>query len=80
MFVETLYQMLKSTNAKTFPELLEQGGAAMKLFLKNFRSASPEVKKMVNQTIAELIRVSVHEMKGLLSSRIGPKREPCRKR
>ena len=80
LFVETLYQMLKSTNAKTFPELLEQGGAAMKLFLKNFRSASPEVKKMVNQTIAELIRVSVHEMKGLLSSRIGPKKGAVQKK
>lgn len=74
-FVETLYQMIVSTNANTFSELLEQGGTAMKLFFRNLRSTDPEVKKLMNQTIAALIRVSMHEMKSLLHQRIVSKKE-----
>lgn len=73
LFVETLYHVLKSTNAKTFPELLEQGGEAMRLFIKNLRATDPEVKKLMNQTISELFRVSLHEMRDLLTKKISKK-------
>ena len=73
-FIDHLYDIFKSTNVETIPELLALGTDGVKILFRSIRESDPEVKKMMLQTIKELVRISFSEMKELISKRITEKR------
>ncbi len=74
-FVDHLYEIFKSTNVETIPELLALGKDGVKILYRSIKESDPDKKNMMYEAIGDLIRISFSEMKELLSKKLTLKKK-----
>lgn len=59
LFIDTLYELVKSTNAKTLSDLTDDWLKGVGKFLAAAKDLDPETKKFIQNTFSELVKMSL---------------------